>query len=67
MSKMSIFPKLVFLKAKGVGLRLYIDYMISKNGCDWFCWGLTDFALKMEFFGKSNNERRTLHFSMIPL
>jgi len=27
---MSIFPKLVFSKAKGVGLELYIDYMISK-------------------------------------
>jgi len=34
--------------------------MISKNGCDWFLWVLTCFDMKMEFFWKSDNERRTL-------
>jgi hypothetical protein len=32
-----------------VGLRLCFDYMISKNGCDWFHQVLTCFALKMAF------------------
>ena len=54
-----IFPKLVS-QGNGVGLRLYTDYMISKNGCDWFIWVFTCFALKMEFFWKSDNGRRTL-------
>jgi hypothetical protein len=49
-----------FSQGKGVGIRLYTDYMISKNGCDWFHRVLTYFALKMEFFWKSDKERRTL-------
>ena len=64
---MSIFPKTRFLKEKGVGLRLYIYYVISKTGCNWFCCALTGFALKMELFWKSDKERRTLCFSMILL
>jgi hypothetical protein len=28
---------------------LYTDYMVSKNGCDWFHQVLTCFALKMGF------------------
>jgi hypothetical protein len=36
--------------------------MSSKNGCDYFHWVLTYFALKMEFFWKSDKERRTLWF-----
>jgi len=59
---MSIFPKLVFLKEKGVGLRLYTDYMISKNGYDWFQWVLICYSFKMTFFWKNDIERRTLWF-----
>jgi hypothetical protein len=62
MSKNVDFSETHFSQGKRVGLRLYTDYMISKNGCDWFQWGLTCFALKMEFFWKSNKERQTLWF-----
>jgi len=54
------FFRNLFSQGNGVGLRWYTDYMISKNGCAWFLWVLTCFALKMEFFWKSDNERRTL-------
>jgi hypothetical protein len=37
-----------------VGLRLYTDYMVSKNGCDWFHQVLTCFALRIAFFWKSD-------------
>ena len=30
------FLRNLFLQGNGVGLRLYTDYMISKNGCDCF-------------------------------
>jgi hypothetical protein len=56
------FRNSFFSRKKGVGLRLYTDYMISKNGYDWFQWVLTCFALKMEFFWKSDKEWRTLWF-----
>jgi len=36
MSKNVHFPETRFSRGKRVGLRLYTDYMISKNGCDWF-------------------------------
>ena len=52
MSKRVDFFETCFSQGKGVGIRLYTDFMISKNGCDWFHWVLTCFALKMEFFGK---------------
>ena len=54
------FFRNLFFRGNGVGLRLYTNYMISKNGCDWFHWASTCFALKMEFFWKSDNEWRTL-------
>ena len=54
------FFRNLFSQGNGVGLRLYTDYMISKNGCDWFFWVVTCFALIMEFFWKSDNQRRTL-------
>ena len=56
------FFRNLFSQGNGVGLRLYTDYMISKYGCDWFLWILTCFALKMEFFWKSDKERQTLWF-----
>jgi len=56
------FFRNLFSQGNGVGLRLYTDYMISKNGCDWFLWVSTCFVLKMEFFWKSDKERRTLWF-----
>jgi len=62
MSKNTDFSETRFSQGNGVGLRLYTDYMISKNGCDWFHWVLTCFALKMEFFWKSDKERRTCDF-----
>jgi hypothetical protein len=52
MSKNVDFSETRFSQGKGVGLRLYTDYMISKNGCDRFQWVLTYFSLKMEFSGK---------------
>jgi len=30
------FFRNLFSHGNGVGLMLYTDYMISKNGCDWF-------------------------------
>jgi len=30
------FFRNLFSQGNGVGLRLYTDYVISKNGCDWF-------------------------------
>ena len=54
------FFRNLFSQGNGVWLRLYTNDMISKNGCDWFLWVLTCFALEMEFFWKSENERRTL-------
>jgi hypothetical protein len=47
------------------GIKLYIVYMISKIGCDWFHQALTCFALKMRIFVKSDKERRILSFSWI--
>jgi len=46
------FFRNLFSQGNGVGLRLYTDYMISKNGYDWFHRVVTCFVLKMEFFGK---------------
>ena len=57
------FSETRFCQGKRVGLRLYTDYMISKNGCEWFHWVLTYFALKMAFFLKIDKEIRTLWFS----
>ena len=62
MSKNVDFSETRFSQGKGVGLRLYIEYMISKNSCDWFHWVSTCFALKMELLWKSDKERRTLWF-----
>jgi hypothetical protein len=42
----SIFPKTRFSPKIEVGFKLYIVYMISKNGCDWFHQVLTCFTLK---------------------
>jgi hypothetical protein len=35
-----------------IGVGLYTDYMVSKNGRDWFHQVLTWFALKMDFLEK---------------
>ena len=59
LSKNVDFSETCFSQGNGVGLKLYIDYMISKNGCGWFDWVLTYFALKMEFFWK-NDKRNEL-------
>ena len=56
------FSETCFSQGNGVGLRLYTDYMISKNGYDWFHWVVTCFALKMEFFWKNDKERWTCDF-----
>jgi hypothetical protein len=53
------FPETRFARGIEVGLRLCTNYMISKNGCDWFHQVLTCFALKMGFFLKNDKDRRT--------
>ena len=55
MSKNADFSEIYFSQENEVGLRMYTDYVISKNGFDWFHWELTCFALKMEFFWKSDS------------
>jgi len=57
-----IFSKLVFSQENEIGLRFYTIYVITKNGFAWFHWEITCFTLKMEFFWKSGNVRRTLWF-----
>jgi len=52
----------LFSQGNGVGLRLYTDYVISKNSYDWCHQVVTCFVLKMEFFWKSDKERRTCDF-----
>ena len=52
MSKNVNFSETRFSQGIGVGLRLYTDYMISKNGCDWFHWVLTCLLWKWNSFGK---------------
>jgi hypothetical protein len=51
-SKNVDFSETRFSHGIGVGLRLYTDYMISKNGYDWFHQVLTCFALIMDFLEK---------------
>jgi len=60
MSRNVDFSETRFSQGNGVGLRLHTDYMISKNGCDWFHLVLNCFTLKMKFFRKTVKERQTL-------
>jgi len=46
------FFRNLFSQGNEVGLRLFTDYLISKNGYDWFHRVETCFVLKMEFFWK---------------
>jgi len=62
MSKNADFFETCFSQKNEVGLRMYTDFVIAKNGLAWFQWELTCFALKMEFFWKSGKVRRTWWF-----
>jgi len=52
----------LFSQGNGVGLRLYTNYTIFKNGYDWFHWVVTCFVVKMGFFWKNDKERQTCDF-----
>jgi len=62
MSKNADFSEICLPHENEVGLSMYTIYVITIHGFDWFHWELTCFALKMEFFWKSGNMRRTLWF-----